>query len=437
MAKITIIGAGSIVFAKNIIVDILSFPELKGSTISLMDIDKNRLQIITDLAYKLKNQESFDFTVQSTTDRREALKDANYVITMIQAGGLNAYRFDIEIPLKYGVKQAVGDTLGPGGVFRFLRTAKVFREIAEDMEELCSNALWINYVNPMAMNMWYLNEITSIKTIGLCHSVQGTSGWLAWLIGAPHKEVSFICAGINHMAWFLEFKWNGKDAYPLIKEKYNDPEIYKKDVTKFEFLKHFGYFVTESSHHMSEYVPYFRKSDDWIDRIHRDANWNEDGVYNGMYLKCCENREKSFKDDMMILMGSDKIEIKRTNEYAALIIHSMETGIPRVIYGNVRNKGLITNLPKNACVEVPCLVDKNGIQPTVIGELPPQLAALNRTNINVQELAVKGALMNRSEYIYNAVMLDPLTSSVLDMDQIRSMVMEMFRAQEQWLPELK
>lgn len=437
MAKIAMIGAGSIVFAKNIMVDILSFPELSDSTIALMDIDPKRLSMISRLADKLVKQEGYKATIISTLDRREALKDADYVITMIQAGGLEAYQLDIEIPLKYGVKQAVGDTLGPGGVFRFLRTAAVFKGIAQDMEELCPDALWINYVNPMAMNCWYINRISNIKNVGLCHSVQGTSEWLAQIIGAPYEEISFISAGINHMAWFLEFKWNGKDAYPLIKEKYNDPDIYKKDVTKFEFLKHFGYYVTESSHHMSEYVPYFRKFDHWIEKIHKDANWNDDGVYNGMYLKCCQNAAARFDSDMEKLINAEKVEVKRTHEYGAYIIHSMETGVPRVIYGNVDNKGLITNLPEGCCVEVPCLVDKNGIQPTVIGDLPPQLAALNRTNINVQELAVMGAITGNKEYIYQAVMMDPLTSAVLDMDQIRSMVSEMFAAEEKWILPMK
>ncbi|WP_026487342.1 alpha-glucosidase/alpha-galactosidase [Caldanaerobius polysaccharolyticus] len=437
MAKIAMIGAGSIVFAKNIMVDILSFPELSDSTIALMDIDPKRLDLIRKLADKLVKQENYKATIISTTDRREALKDADYVITMIQVGGLEAYQIDIEIPLKYGVKQAVGDTLGPGGVFRFLRTAAVFKDIARDMEELCPDALWINYVNPMAMNCWYINRISNIKNVGLCHSVQGTSEWLAKIIGAPYSEVSFIAAGINHMAWFLEFKWKGKDAYPLIREKYNDPNVYKMDVTKFEFLKHFGYYVTESSHHMSEYVPYFRKFDHWIDKIHKDANWNDDGVYNGMYLKCCQNAAAKFDEDMEELINAEKVEVKRTHEYGAYIIHSIETGVPRVIYGNVDNKSLITNLPQGCCVEVPCLVDKNGIQPTVIGDLPPQLAALNRTNINVQELAVMGALTGKKEYIYQAIMMDPLTSAVLDMDQIRSMVSEMFAAEEKWLLPIK
>lgn len=437
MAKITLIGAGSIIFAKNLIVDILSFPEMQGCTLSLMDIDEKRLEIIRKLASRIIEQEGFTVNLEVTGQRREALKDSDFVITMLQAGGLEAYEMDIAIPLAYGVKQAVGDTLGPGGVFRFLRTAAVYKEIAKDMEELCHEALWLNYVNPMAMNCWYLNKITGIKNVGLCHSVQETSKWLAKIIGAPYNEVSYLSAGINHMAWFLEFKWKGKDAYPLIREKYNDFETYKMDITKFEFLKYFGYYVTESSFHMSEYVPYFRKSDQWINRIHEEANWNKENVYNGMYLQLCKNYAKTFNEDMDKVINAERVDVTRSHEFGAFIIHSIITGTPRVIYGNVENKGHITNLHEGCCVEVPCLVDKNGIQPTYIGNLPAQLAALNRTNINVQELAVQGALYNEKDAIYQSLMLDPLTSAILDMDDIYKMTGEMFEAQKQWLPEFK
>lgn len=436
MPKIAFIGAGSIVFAKNLLFDILSFSELNnGCTISLMDIDERRLSLISKLANKLIQQEGFRAKIESSTDRISALKNADFVITMIQAGGLEAYEHDINIPMKYGVKQAVGDTLGPGGVFRFLRTSVVFKSIAQDIENVCPNALWLNYVNPMAMNSWYVNEISNIKYVGLCHSVQGTSEWLASIIGAPVDEISFKCAGINHMAWFTEFKWNDTDAYPLIKEKMKNPDIYKQDVTKFEFLKYFGYYVTESSLHMSEYVPYFRKSDEWINTIHKDANWNTQGVYNGMYLQCCKNSAANFYDDIEKMITADKIEVKRTHEFGAYIIHSVVTGTPRVIYGNVRNNNLITNLPYGCCVEVACLVDKNGIQPTVFGELPPQLASLIKTNINVQELAVKGAIEEDKDLIYQAVMMDPLTSCILTMPEIYKMVTEMIETEKQWLPK--
>lgn len=432
MTRIAMIGAGSIIFAKQLIVDILSFPELADSTICLMDIDEKRLNIITRLAKKIIAQEGFKAVVESTLDQRQALRGSDFVITMVQVGGLEAFEHDINIPLKYGIKQSVGDTLGPGGVFRFLRTAPVFKRIARNVEELCPDATWINYTNPMAMNCWLVNRISNINMVGLCHSVQWTSQWLAKMIGAPYDEVSYLSAGINHMAWFINFKWKGKDAYPLIRQKLKDREIYMKDVTKFEFLKYFGYYVTESSLHMSEYVPYFRKSDEWIRLIHEAGTWHENSS-TGTYLERCKVRADKYEEDMKKLIYQEKIEIERSHEFGAFIMHSMVTGNPSVVYGNVDNKGLITNLPQGCCVEVPCLVDKNGIQPTHIGDLPPQLAALNRTNTNVQELAVAGAITGKRDYIYNAVMLDPLSSAILDMDQIRNMVDELLEAEAQWL----
>ena len=433
MTKIAFIGAGSVVFAKELLFDILSFPELSGATISLMDIDPKRLGIIEKVARKLVLQEKFGAKIEATLDRREAIKGADFVLSMFQAGMMKAGEYDINIPLKYGVKQAVGDTLGPGGVFRLLRSAAVLKGLVRDMEELCPNALLLNYVNPMAMNCWYIDRISGIKYVGLCHSVQHTSEWLAIIIGAPYNEISFKCAGINHMAWFIEFKWNGKDAYPLIKERGRNPDLYKFDVTKFEILKHFGYFVTESSHHMSEYVPYFRKSDEWIERIHKDANWNKKGVYNGMYLEQCKEMAQYFDEEAKKMLGAEKLELKRGQEYGAYIINSAVTGAPVVIHGNVRNRGFITNLPDGCCVEVPCMVNKNGVQPTFVGDLPAQLAALNRTNINVQELAVEGAVTGNRDAIYQAVMMDPLTSAVLTLPDIHNMVTDMFEAEKGWI----
>ena len=392
MTKIAFIGAGSVVFAKNLLFDILSFPELRDVTISLMDIDSRKLGMIERLAHRMITQEKLEADIQTTLNRRDALRDADFVVTMFQTGGLAAFEPDINIPLKYGVRQAVGDTLGPGGAFRFLRTAPVLKSIAEDMEQLCPDALWINYVNPMAMNCWYVNRISGIKNVGLCHSVQGTSAMLAETIDAPMDEISFVCAGINHMAWFLEYRWNGEDAYPLIREKCKDPEVYKLDVARIEILKAFGYYVTESSHHMSEYVPYFRKSDEWIERIHRDANWNDQKVYDGMVLQLYRDQEGEFERRVERLLSKEHLELTRSDEYGAFIIHSMVTGNPTVIHGNVENKGLITNLPEGCCVEVSCIVDQNGIRPTPVGSLPVQLAVLNLTNINVQALAVEAAI---------------------------------------------
>ena len=419
MTKIAFIGAGSVVFAKNLLFDILSFPELRDVTISLMDIDSRKLGMIERLAHRMITQEKLEADIQTTLNRRDALRDADFVVTMFQTGGLAAFEPDINIPLKYGVRQAVGDTLGPGGAFRFLRTAPVLKSIAEDMEQLCPDALWINYVNPMAMNCWYVNRISGIKNVGLCHSVQGTSAMLAETIDAPMDEISFVCAGINHMAWFLEYRWNGEDAYPLIREKCKDPEVYKLDVARIEILKAFGYYVTESSHHMSEYVPYFRKSDEWIERIHRDANWNDQKVYDGMVLQLYRDQEGEFERRVERLLSKEHLELTRSDEYGAFIIHSMVTGNPTVIHGNVENKGLITNLPEGCCVEVSCIVDQNGIRPTPVGSLPVQLAVLNLTNINVQALAVEAAITADREYAYQAIMMDPLTSAVLTLTEIR------------------
>lgn len=435
MAKITFIGAGSIVFAKGLLVDILSFKALEGSTISLMDIDPKRLDLMKRVANKIVMQEGFKASIEATTDRRKAIVGSDYVINMIQVGGLDAFEKDISIPLKYGIDQAVGDTLGPGGVFRGLRTIPVLLDIMMDMEELCPDALFLNYANPMAINCWAINAASKIRNVGLCHSVQGTAEDIADYIGAPLEEVSYKCAGINHMCWFLEYRWRGRDVYPLLKEKYNDEKTYSRDIVKFEVLRHFGYFVSESSYHMSEYVPYFRKSKRWLGKIKGMDSWLKE--YDGSYYNECAKLNSSFYEDMEEVLAQDKILIERTHEYAAYIINAIETGEPTVIYGNVMNKGLIDNLPGGCMVEVPCLVDKNGIQPVKIGELPPYLAALDRTNVSVQELAVKGALSGDKDMVCQAVMMDPLTSSILTMPEIHRMVAEMFEAEKEYLPQFK
>ena len=434
--KVAMIGAGSVVFAKALIYDILSFPELSGCTISLMDIDAGRLERIAKIARMMVEREGLAAEIEPTMDRRKALERADYVITMFQIGGLEAYRLDQEIPARYGLDQAVGDTLGPGGVFRALRTIPVLLEICREMEELCPKALLLNYVNPMAMNIWAIYRQSGIAHVGLCHSVQGTAADIARYLGAPLDEVSYKCAGINHMAWFLEYKWKGRDAYPLLREKYHDPQVYRQDIIKFEVLKHFGYFVTESSYHMSEYLPYFRKKKDWLAKIKEIDSWlkNDEGNY---YIHCI-NREKEESERIeRQIRGEEGLDLKQSHEYGAYIIHSIETGTPRVIYGNVKNTGLITNLPAGCVVEVPVLVDENGLSPCYVGDLPMQLAALNRTNINVQELAVEAALTGNKDAVYQAVMLDPLTSALLTMDEIHRMVSELFAAEADYLPQFK
>jgi len=438
LAKIVIIGAGSQVFSRNLITDFLSYPELRNSTIALMDIDKERLDLITAFAKKLVTQHGFETKVESTTDRREALTDANYVIASIRVGGFDANRLDLEIPAKYGIKQAVGDTIGAGGVFYGLRHIPVLLDICHDMEELCSDAWLINYTNPMAMICWAMNDYSSIKNVGLCHSVQGTAGELARYLGAPVDEISYWVAGINHMAWFLELKWRGKNVYPLLREKFEDPDLYSRpdahwagpDMVRVEIFKAFGYFNTESSQHMSEYVPYFRKRPELFERFKLAFRIDT--------MKDMAKRRRRQEDEMRRTISSDEeIPIHRSREYCSFIIHSVETGTPRRINGNVKNKRLITNLPEGCCVEVPSLVDRNGIYPCYVGDLPPQCAGLNRTNINVQELGVLAAVEKDKALAYQAILLDPLTSALLSIDETRSMVDEMFKAEERYLKHFK
>jgi len=424
VAKITFIGAGSVVFARRLISDILYHPELRDSTIALMDINAERLELIDKLARLITSKYAPKAKVESTLDLKEALKDADYVIIMIQVGGLEAFELDIKIPLKYGVNQEVGDTLGPGGVFRGLRTITVLLDICRHMENLCPDALLINYANPMAINCWAVNKASNIRNVGLCHSVQGTAVQLARYINVPFEDVSYWVAGINHQAFFLEYKYKGNDVYPLIWEASKRKEIYEKDKVRFEMMRYLGYFITESSHHLGEYVPYFRTTEERR-KTYCEPRW--------FYLEICQEAWKPHYEHVKRqIEGKEPIEISRSHEYGVDIIYSMETGVPCRINGNVENEGLITNLPQGCCVEVPCLVDKNGIHPCYVGELPPQCAALNRTNINVQELAVKAALEKDRIAAMQAVMFDPLTSALLTPREIEKMVDEMFKAEAKW-----
>jgi alpha-galactosidase len=425
--KITFIGAGSVVFARTLISDILSYPALRESELCLMDIDAERLNIITGLAKTMTSKHTPGVRVSSTLNRREALDGADYVIIMIQVGGLKAFEKDIYIPLKYGVNQEVGDTLGPGGVFRGLRTVPVLIDVCRDMEELCPNALLINYANPMAINCWAMNKATSIRNVGLCHSVQGTAMQLSSYIGVPYEEVYYWVAGINHQAFFLEFKHRGEDAYPMLWEAMKKPDVYEKDKVRFEMMKALGYFITESSHHLGEYVPYFRVNEERR-RKYCEPRW--------FYYQICQEAWKPHYEQIRRqISGEEPVEIRRSNEYGVMIIDSMETGTTRRVNGNIENTGVVTNLPSGCCVEVPCFVDEGGLHPCYVGDLPPQCAALNRTNINVQELAVKAALEADRELTFQAVLFDPLTAAILTPGEIRRMVSEMFEAEREWLPQ--
>lgn len=438
MVKIVIIGAGSHVFTRKLVTDFLSFPELREGTITLMDIDNRRLDLAKSFSLRLVEQQGFKTKVEATTVRKDALDGADYVIVSIRVGGLEATRLDIEIPAKYGILQGVGDTIGPGGVFYGLRHVPVLLEICQDMEQLCPGALLLNYTNPMAMLCWAMNDYTDVRNMGLCHSVQGTASELARYIGAPFEEISYWVAGINHMAWFLELKWRGKDAYPILKEKFKDPAVYSHpnahwagpDIARVELFKGFGYFVTESSQHISEYVPYFRKRPELLERFKLVNRMETIG-------ETAESRAMSDRDIVQLIKGGNQIELKRSTEYCSYIIHSMETGLPRRVNVNVKNTGLITNLPYGSCVEVPCFVDGDGFHPCRVGALPPQCAALNKTSINVHELGVLAAMEKDKELAFQAVLLDPLTSAVLTIEETSNMVNEMFKAEADYLKGFK
>jgi alpha-galactosidase len=444
MTKITIVGAGSVVFTRNLTSDILLTPELQDSTICLMDIDPQRLETARALVQKLVDVRGIAARVEATLDRRAALDGADFVITTIQVGGLEAYEHDIAIPLKYGVSQCVGDTLNPGGIFRGLRTIPVLLDICKDMDDLCApEALMINYSNPMAINTWATIAGSGRPYVGLCHSVQGTSEMLARWIGAPYEEVRYTVAGINHMAWFLEFVWKGQDAYPALREAVKDAKLRGDEPVRIDLFEHFGYFVTESSGHASEYSPYYRKTAEMIENTLRPQFKNPHDIWldfggTGGYLNHCKRRLHDYMDDVQAQIAGEKpLPDTQTHEYGAAIIRAVKTNQPTVIYGNVTNTGLITNLPQACAVEVPCLVDANGIQPCYVGELPTVLAALNRTNINPQQLAVEGSLEGDREKIVHALMLDPLTSAVCTLPQMRAMAAELFAAEARWLPQFR
>jgi alpha-galactosidase len=433
MPKIAFIGAGSTVFAKNLLGDILSFPELSGATISLHDIDTERLRTSEVVARRVAATLEARPTIEATADRRRALDGADYVIAMFQIGGYRPSTvIDFEIPKRYGLRQTIADTLGIGGIMRGLRTVPVLLDVCRDMEAVCPDAHLLNYVNPMAINCWALSRATSIRTIGLCHSVQGTAEQLARDIGLPVADINYLCAGINHMAFYLRFERRTadgvEDLYPLIRRVVTEGRVPDWNRTRYDLFARFGYFVTESSEHLSEYVPWFIKRDrpDLIERYNIPLD---------EYITRCETQIDAWEAIRQLLEDETvALAVERTHEYGAYIIHSLETGQPRVVYGNVANDHLIDNLPQGACVEVPCLVDRNGVQPTRIGALPPQLAALMMTNVNVQSLTVEAALTGRREHIYHAAMLDPHTAAELDPDQIYALVDDLLAAHGDWLP---
>jgi alpha-galactosidase len=443
MAKITLIGAGSVVFTRNLCSDMLLSPALQAARLTLMDIDPVRLAQARDMVQVIVDRRGLKAQVEATTDRREAVRGAGYVITAFQQGGLKAYQMDIEVPQRYGVEQCIGDTLGPGGIFRALRTIPVLIDLCQELNDVAPDALLLNYVNPMAANTWAVYQATGRPCVGLCHSVPKTAQMLAnWISVAP-DEVTYLCAGINHFAFFLQFRRGKQDLYPLIREAIQRPEVYGQEPVRIELMKAFGYFVTEASAHASDYVPYFRKTagmvnEDLVPRFKHQANYWCDFGRTGGYLRYCIQRLAQTGEGHEALMaGRSSLPTERTCEPGSYIIEAMETNQPVRINSNVPNWGLIANLPQGCCVEVPCLIDGNGVQPIAVGALPVQLAALMRTNVNVQELIVEAALTGNTDAIYHAALLDPLTAAVCTMPQIRSIVDDMLSAQAEWLPQFR
>lgn len=431
MAKITFMGAGSTVFAKNVLGDCILTPALQDSELALYDIDLQRLSDSEKMLNNINENNGGHARIVAYTDRKEALKGADYVVNAIQVGGYEPCTVtDFEIPKKYGLRQTIGDTLGIGGIFRALRTIPVMLDFARDMEEVCPDAWFLNYTNPMAMLTGAMLKSTGIKTVGLCHSVQGCVPGLLKPLGMDPEGVQWRIAGINHQAWLLEITKDGKDLYPEIKGKAFSRPTPHNDMVRYEIMKQFGYYVTESSEHNAEYLPYFIKN--------RNAELIERfNIPLDEYPRRCVEQIKRWETMREDLVENKNIEHSRTHEYASYIMEAIETDKPFRIHGNVMNTGLITNLPQDAVVEVPCLVDRNGVNPCYVGELPQQLAAINRTNINVQLVTIEAALTQKRDYIYMAAMLDPHTAAELTIDEIKAMCDDLIEAHGDWLPKYK
>ena len=431
MAKIALIGAGSLIFCKTLLNDMFATPALKGSTYALMGPTLWKLEKMKVYADNIIAKNNLDASVYCTTDRREALVGASYVILMFQVGGLEAYSHDYEIPMKYGVDQCIGDSMGPGGIFRCLRSAPVLMGIGEDMKELCPNAYLLNYVNPMGAVCTTLGKATDVTFVGLCHGVQTTLDLIAGYTDCEKKDIDFLCAGINHMAWFLKLEKDGQDLYPKLKENMEKPEYYKNEKVRGEVMRHGGYFMTESTGHLSEYLPWFRKNQKVLDLYCDEPSF---GGESGAYLKYSYMVHEKFKNTDVLAIESGELE-PRSKEYCSYILEALETGVPFRFNGNVINQGNITNLPNNVCVEVPIYVDREGLHPIIVGDLPMQLAAMNQTNLTVQALAAEAAIKGDPNLAFWACALDPLTAAVLSLKEIRDMVIELFAAEAPWLPQ--
>ncbi|MBD3917598.1 alpha-glucosidase/alpha-galactosidase [Paenibacillus sp. PR3] len=432
MSKITFIGAGSTVFAKNVLGDVMLTPALAGFELALFDIDAERLRDSEQLLNNIRETSGSNCTIRAYSDRKEALRGAKYVINAIQVGGYDPCTItDFEIPKKYGLRQTIADTIGIGGIFRNLRTIPVMLDFAKDIQEVCPDAWFLNYTNPMAVLTNVMTSVGGVKTVGLCHSVQVCVPHLFDSLGMEFAGVETKIAGINHMAWLLEAKKDGVDLYPEIKRRAIEKQKEKHhDMVRFELMLRFGYYVTESSEHNAEYHPYFIKRNypELIDRFNIPLD---------EYPRRCIEQIKGWQSMRESLLANRNLEHQRSHEYASYMMEAMETNKPFKIGGNVLNTGLITNLPKEACVEVPCLVDASGVTPTYVGDLPPQLAALNRTNINTQLLTIEAAVTGKREHIYHAALLDPHTSAELSIDDIVAMCDDLIEAHGSWLPAYK
>ncbi|WP_181685154.1 alpha-galactosidase [Halorhabdus salina] len=435
MPTIAFIGAGSMVFATNLIGDILSYEELSDSEIRLMDIDQHRLEQTQRVAGAMIDNEGLDATVEATTDRRDAIDGADYVLNMINVGGTEPFENEIRIPEQYGIKQAIGDTTGPGGVFRGLRTIPTVLDIARDMEEVCPDALLLNYTNPMSIVCKAVYEATNIEVVGLCHSVPHTAEAIAEYVDVPEDELDYWVAGINHMAYFLEAKHEGESIYPDLREAYHNEETYRKDTVRFEMMHHFGLFPTESSHHMSEYVPYFRTDQDTIEEM-TGTDYAE-RMPTATYLEGWTDRSED-RDSPELNVDLDEVGVERSEEYAARLIHSLETDTSRRFNLNVPNhENSIANLPNDACVEVPVFADGAGIHPCSVGELPPEIAILNQQHTAVYELAVEAALEGDRSKVHRAVKLDPLSAAACTLEELHEMTEELIESNEAYLPPLE
>ena len=429
MTYITMLGAGSTVFARQLITDILQIEGLDEGCFALVDIDASRLELARQIAERLVALSGKRWSVCTSSERRDLLAGSDFIINSIEVAGLANVRHDFDIPMKYGINQCIGDTIGPGGIFKTLRTGPAWLDILHDAEELCPQAWILNYTNPMSILTLAALKGTAMRTVGLCHSVQGTSRQLASYLDVPYEELEWRCAGINHNAWFTELRYHGQDMYPRLLQQAEKPETYERDPVRFEITRYFGAFVTESSGHFSEYVPYFRKRPELIERYCRAGYLGETGFYANNWPTWREQNDASIS---AMLDGTREIPFHRSHEYGSYIIEAMTLHQPAIIYGNVRNTGLIDNLP-DGCVEVACLVDRNGIQPCHFGPLPEQLAALNRSHMSIHTLMCEALLTRNKEAARYALLLDPLTAAVCSPAEISALFDEMWEAEREYL----